>query len=308
MAETQTGRFIADEERVAFDNLVDGLITDYRLNERRSLKSAALNNVRHLREFFGFDRALDITSDRLTKYQLRRREQGAAVATINRECATLRRMFSIAIEAEKLSRRPIFKMLDGERVRQGFVEHGDFCRLLDHLPDHLRPLVEFLYYGGWRKSAARNLEWREIDMQGRVARLKAEDSKNSEPWVLPLAGGLWELIQEQAKARRLDCPHVFHDGGKKIGDFRKTWKAACSNAGLSGLIIHDLRRCAARNLSRAGVSEVVAMKITGHKTPSMYRRYRIIDENELRDAQEKMQDHLKAARESKVAVIGGAKA
>ena len=118
---------------------------------------------------------------------------------------------------------------------------------------------------------------------------------------------LWELIQERAKARRLDCPHVFHDGGKKTR-LSKAWKAACLNAGLSGLIIHDLRRCATRNLSRAGVSEVVAMKITGHKTPSMYRRYRIIDENELRDAQEKMQVPLKAARESKVAAIGGTKA
>jgi len=73
-------------------------------------------------------------------------------------------------------------------------------------------------------------------------------------------------------------------------------------------LIHDLRRCAARNLSRAGVAEVVAMKITGHKTSSMYRRYRIIDEKEIREAQEKMQEHLSATRESKVAATGGAQA
>jgi integrase len=75
-----------------------------------------------------------------------------------------------------------------------------------------------------------------------------------------------------------------------------------------GLIIHDLRRCAARNLSRSGVSEVVAMKITGHMTASMYRRYRIIDENEIREALEKTQDHLSASQESKIAKAGGAKA
>jgi integrase len=313
LSETQTGRFIVDEAKVTFENLVEMLTTDYRLNSRRSLKSGALNNVKHLRGFFGFDRAIDITPDRLKRYQLARREQGASVATINRECATLRRMFSLAIEAEKLARRPKFNMLDGEKVRQGFVDHGDFLRLVAELPEHLKPLVEFLYFGGWRKSAARNLEWKEIDLRGRTARLKVEDSKNNEPWVLPLSGRLWEIVQERARARRLDCVFVFHENGKKIGDFRKAWQTACVAAGLgqfveresegepkkkrqrkkySGLIIHDLRRCAARNLSRAGVGEQIAMRVTGHKTPSMFRRYRIIDENEIREALEKTQQHL----------------
>jgi integrase len=66
-------------------------------------------------------------------------------------------------------------------------------------------------------------------------------------------GRLWEVIQERAKRRRIDCPFVFHQGGKKIGDIRKAWHTACRKAGLEGLLIHDLRRCAARNLSRAGV-------------------------------------------------------
>jgi hypothetical protein len=60
-----------------------------------------------------------------------------------------------------------------------------------------------------------------------------------------------------------------------------------------GTIVHDLRRCAARNLSRAGVQEAVAMEITGHKTRSMYRRYRIVDEKDLRHATVLLQAHLK---------------
>ncbi len=276
------------------------------MNGRRSLKTAALNNIGHLRGFFGFDRAVDITSDRIRRYQVLRREQGASVATANREVGILRRMFSLAMESEKLSRKPVFKMLKGERIRQGFVEHGDFLKLLEYLPAHLKPFVEYLYYSGWRKGAAKNLEWSQVDLEGRTVRLKVEDSKNAEPWVLPLYGRLWEIIKERQKERRLDIKLVFHHKGRGVGDIRKAWATACKQAGPSGLIIHDLRRCAARNLSRAGVPEVVAMKITGHKTNSMYRRYRIVDESELRDAQEKMQNHLQSqAKKSKVAAIGG---
>jgi hypothetical protein len=106
-------------------------------------------------------------------------------------------------------------------------------------------------------------------------RLKIEDSKNDEQWVLPLEGRLWELIEERLKERRLDCPYVFHHDGKKIGDFRKAWQSACVASGLGkfvkqeprtddkgkkkrrrkeylGLIVHDLRRCATRNLHPGG--------------------------------------------------------
>jgi integrase len=304
LAEAETGQFVADEKKVTFENLIDELVTDYKLNNRRSLNSAAMVNAGHLREFFGFDKAIAITSDRIRTYQLRRREQGAAVATVNRETATLRRMFSIAMDAGKLRTRPKFTMLEGELVREGFTEYGDFCRLLPELPEHLQPLIEYLYLGGWRKSAARNLEWKEIDMRGRTAKLKGMDSKNKEPWTLSLSGRLWEIIQERAKVRRLDCPYVFHLDGKKIGDFRKAWTSACKRAGLAGLLIHDLRRSAARNLSRAGVKEQTAMKITGHKTTAMYRRYNIVDEEEIRRAQEKVQAYLDATREEKVAIIG----
>jgi integrase len=304
LAQIETGQIVVDEKKLTFEKLVEGLVTDYELNDRRSLKSGALVNVSHLRKFFGFDKAVTITPDRARSYQLRRREQGASVATINREVATLRRMLSIAVEHGQLRSRPKFTMLDGETVREGFLDYGDCLRLLPELLDYLRPLIEFLYLSGWRKSAGRNLEWKQIDMRGRTATLKIADSKNKKPWTLPLTGRLWEVIQERYKARRLDCPYVFHLDGQKIGDFRKAWGTACRKAGLSGLYVHDLRRSCARNLARGGVSEQVAMRITGHKTPSMYRRYRILDENEIRQALEQTQAHLDATRQEKIAIIG----
>ena len=110
-------------------------------------------------------------------------------------------------------------------------------------------------------------------------------------------------MRERMRERCLDTQLVFHHNGRQIGDVRKAWRSACKKGNLDGLIVHDLRRCAARNLSRAGFREPVAMKITGHKTNSMYRRYRIVDENELREAQEKLQNYL-ATQENASKVVG----
>jgi len=132
---------------------------------------------------------------------------------------------------------------------------------------------------------------------------KIEDSKNAEPWVLPLSGRLLGSHSgaSQAPAHRLSV--CLSPGWKEDRRHSQGVAHRMSKSRTRRLLIHDLRRCAARNLSRAGVFEVVAMRMTGHKTPSMYRRCRIIDENELREAQEKMQRHLNATQETRV-VIG----
>lgn len=292
LGEIEGGRFIGpDEGRLTFDELAQDFTNDYLINGRKSA-SIVTYYVKHLRYFFGLDLAIDITQDRVKAYQAERLQEGAAHATINREVACLSRMLSLAVNGGKLFRKPKFQMLEERNVRQGFVEHGDFMALLIHLPSHLRDLVEFLYLSGWRKGEATSLEWRDADLHGRTVRLRSENSKNKEARILPLNGRLWEIVQAKARERRLDCPFVFHHGGQKIGDFRKRWKRATRECGLEWLIVHDLRRCAARNLSRAGVPESVAMEITGHKTRSMYRRYRIVDERDLREATERVQAHL----------------
>jgi integrase len=91
---------------------------------------------------------------------------------------------------------------------------------------------------------------------------------------------------ERAQARII--PFVFHHKGGPVKSFRRTWADACKRAGLPGLLFHDLRRSAVRNLERAGVSRSVAMKLTGHKTESVYRRYAIVAESDLREAGTKL--------------------
>ena len=107
-------------------------------------------------------------------------------------------------------------------------------------------------------------------------------------------------MQDRAKARRLDCPSVFHQDGHKIGEFKNSWATACKKSGLEGTLVYDLKRCAARNLSRAGVTKAVAIDITGHKTRTLHRHYRIVDERDLRESTEKLHSHLESQDGTKV--------
>src|SRR5574341_451068 len=266
LGEIGRGRLIGPvEEKITFEAMAEDLLRDYETNGKRSVRSARLS-ASHLRGFFGLDRALDITTDRVRAYISQRQSERASNGSINRELAALKRMFSLAVQAGKLSSRPYVPILEENNARQGFLDHGGFLALRESLPDYLKDPVTFLYLSGWRVSEMRALEWRDVDLAGQVVRLRPEISKNKDGRLLPLSGELLEII-EGARANRMpDCSFVFHLNGEPIGDFRKAWKTACRAAGLDGIIVHDLRRTAVRNMVRAGIPEKVAMSLSGHKT------------------------------------------
>lgn len=106
--------------------------------------------ARHLSKSFASWRANDITVTELRAFIARRQEEGASNAEINRELATLRRGFNLALQAEKLSRMPHFPRLEESPPRAGFFEAQEFNAVLQHLPDCLKGPMTFAYLTGWR--------------------------------------------------------------------------------------------------------------------------------------------------------------
>jgi integrase len=97
----------------------------------------------------------------------------------------------------------------------------------------------------------------------------------------------WLLkAKDSTDAEFRSCAYVFRKGVQPIKFSVPDWKAACDAAGVPKILFHDLRRTAVRNMVRAGVPEIVAMQISGHKTCSVFDRYNIVLERDLRGCRE----------------------
>jgi integrase len=213
----------------------------------------------------------------------------------------LRRMLRLGVRDGLLARMPHVEMLREAPARAGFVDERQYAALAASLakrPD-LQCVVAIAYTFGWRvRSEVLTLEKRQLDVDRGTIRLDAGTTKNREGRVVYLTPELRSMLAAQLervaalqKALTRVIPYVFPHRAKKgsragtrIAEFRKVWRRATRVAGLPGLLVHDLRRSAVRNMERAGVARSVAMKLTGHKTESVYRRYAIVSDADLQDA------------------------
>ena len=299
-------KFVSPQaEQVRMSELFDALRMDMKLRGLRSY-AAAGNHADHAAAAFGHYRVRDITPalvDRWVENQLAV-EAGPSPSTINRRLQMLRQALQLAVDRGQLAAVPrIRKLSELGRERQGFFEKAEFQAVVEHLPDDLQDFARFAYLTGWRKGSISSLQWADVDFQGRVVRLRPENDKTGSGQLLALEGELWDVIERRRALRTQNDSivlHVFHRAGKPIGDFRKSWAAACEAAGLpagtkepGGKTFHDLRRTGVRNLIRAGVPERVAMSISGHKTRAVFDRYNIVSAEDMREAQAKLQEHLK---------------
>jgi integrase-like protein len=312
LAEVALGKPVGpDIEKTTFEDMAVMIVNDYKANGRRSV--ARLEDaLGHLREYFGDYRAVEITGDKVTSYVTYRQEQKAANSTINNELSALSRAFSLGIRSNRIATKPYIGKLALNNTRKGFFEWKQFFAVLKNLPEDLQPAIETAYITGWRiHDEIFTRQKHHADVNGRGwLRLDPGETKNGEGRNFPFTARLREIIAQQLertkaleKATGRIIPWLFHRDGKQIKHFRRSWISACVEAGLgmcitapNGKIVkkvahrvpHDFRRTAVRNLERAGVPRSAAMKMVGHKTEAIYRRYAIAEEKMLGEAAAKL--------------------
>lgn len=296
--EVVTGKFAGlAVERIRMAELFNDVVDDYKTNGRRSLTQLESRLKNHLRPAFGEIRAAEFSTGDIKRYVARRKREDASNATINRELETVERAFALASEYDppKVARVVHIPMLEEDNIRTGFLDDEGYVRLKQTLAEYLIPLFVVAYHVGNRLGELKKLRWEQVDFRNSQILVTPRTAKNKKPRVLPIYGEMpeWLLMQKEIRdAKFPGCPFVFHHDGQPIVDFRKAWSSACKRAQVPGLIFHDLRRSAIRNMRLAGIPENVAMEISGHRTRYVFDRYSIVGARELADAAQKMEQRL----------------
>ena len=245
---------------------------------------------------------MDVTSEQLARYVDKRQQEQAANATINRELAALKRMFRLGQQSTppKVVRTPKFPKLAENNVRKGFLEDGQYRKLIEYCPDlWFRGLVECGRTYGWRISELLSMRVKQVDVPQRAIRLEPGTTKNREGREVFMTDAVRLVLAALVQDKDSDDFVFTRNDGKPVKIFRGTWRNACKHAGVPGLLFHDLRRTGARNLRRAGVAEGVIMKIGGWRTRSVFERYAIVSRNDIADAILKLQESEERAHQQR---------
>ena len=287
-------------EKVSFQQLAEDFIRDYKINQKKSLRRAA-QSVDHLNRFFEHYMVPQITTPAIQTYIVERLESGASNATVNRELSALKRMLNLGAQQTPplVDRVPHIPMLKENNVRTGFFEYNEFLALRDKCPEYLKGFITFAHSSGWRFTEITGLTWKQVDLEKRIVWLEVGTTKNGEARTLYLDDELVKVLERQReirKGREVITPYVFpnRDGNGRIKDIRGSWYKACEEAGIGRRLFHDFRRTAVRNMVRSGTPEQVAMRVTGHKTRSVFDRYNITSDDDLRMAAQRQEEYRKS--------------
>jgi len=293
--------------RATVHDLCKLVLADYELRGLRSLDKLRWKLGAHIERLLGNLPAERFGPGQVRQYIQVRQQEHANNATINRELSIVHRAFVLGTREEPplVRRAPHIPKLEESDPRQGFIEQDQYEILLAHMPPRFKCLLVVGYHYGCRFGELRKLRWDQVDFEAGVIRLEASQTKAKTPRVLPMYGDVREWLERQREmcAGKLvfcyrKCADKITKAGRpavelSFGRHMDGWDEACAAAGFEGLLFHDLRRSAGRNMERARIPRSVAMKISGHKTESVYLRYDIVASGDLQDAGKRLEEYAK---------------
>jgi integrase len=266
------------------------------LEEVKALRSYKdrLEIVRHqLIPFFNGKPLGDIKPIDVETFRAQRRKRDGTVPclqTINNDHTVLKHCLNVAIRRGLMITNPAsaIPLPDPHNERDRVLSEEEWNRLYVTAKPHLKPILLLAYHLGQRFGEIVNLTWDRVDLQRGFITLRAIDTKTKKPRRVPLTPAVKATLHDLAKVRSLKTNHVFLYEGKPIKQLSRTFRTALRQAAIQDFRFHDLRHCASTNLRRAGVDTATAMRIVGHKSEKMWKRYNAMEDSDLLKAASKL--------------------
>jgi integrase len=285
-----------DSDRVTVGQLLDLVIDDYRFHNRASTYDTQLRINKHLRPAFEHVRAKSVSTASIKRYVGDRKFQGASQATINKELAWLVRAFNLgyANEPRLVEQVPVINIPVVQNAREGVIPHEHYRTIRDLLPTYARIAFVISYYTGVRKGELQKLRIDKIQFENDRIELIPQTTKNKTGRYIPIYNHEMRSELERAVSQADPaCPMLIQEDGAPVHEWRKSWRTAIRAAHLPEALFHDLRRTALTNMIHAGMRVEDAMRISGHKTRSVFERYNITSPEYEREQIRRLAEFMK---------------
>ncbi len=265
------GKFldVSGPTKIKFETLAAEYLKFSKINKRSWRKDQV--SIENLKALFGGRYLSEITPLKIEHYKAKRKDQ-VTPASVNRELACLKHMFTKAIEWGMTSENPArkVKLFRENNARLRYLTPEEAKRLIDAATPHLKPILIVALNTGMRKGEILKLKWKDIHWKRGVILLT--DTKNGQWREIPMNGILTETLRDMMK--QSDSLYIFPSRtGKPFTEVRKSFESALRVAGIEDFRFHDLRHTFASNLVMAGVDLTIVGEILGHKSIAMTKRY-----------------------------------
>jgi len=225
--------------------------------------------------YFKENHLTDITAQSIEEYKLQRLNK-VSPATVNRELACLKHLFSKAVEWEYCDINPVkkVKFLREPPGRIRYLETYEIQSLLRECSPHIKPVVIIALGTGMRKSEILNLKWKDVSLRERI--IIVRNSKNNESRIIPMNEMVYNALRNLYTPENI---HIFH-----TKNVRKGFEGASKRAGIENFTFHDLRHTFASHLVMAGCDIRTVQQLLGHKDLRMTMRYANLSKSHLQGA------------------------
>lgn len=233
--------------------------------QHRRSHSTILGQLAALRRHLGKDRKLSsITNATMLDYRAKRRGEGLAPHSVNREITIMRAAMRHVADVHGVAVPALHweKLKSTEPPpRQRYLTFEEWAKLLEAAPVSLKPILICAVTTGLRKENILTLDWAQVRLSARRIALTVKGGKIHEVRIGPLLAAALSALPAR-KGRVFDRTN-----------FEKRWRHALKDAGLSDFRFHDLRHTFASWARQSGADIADVMEALGHSDISMTMRY-----------------------------------